>query len=144
MPGFLAPGGGSVPPHILVTNLKPDIFIVDDTSSIAILFELTCPWDGNVDRSHNYKEEKYAPLVADLSRSYRTYHFSVEISVRGQVTGANKSRLKAFVYRVCSNPKRVFKELVPICSKIALLSSFSIFTARSEPSWANPPFILNR
>ena len=58
--------------------------------------------DGNVDRSHDYKEEKYAPLVADLSRSYRTYHFSIEISVRGQVTGANKSRLKAFVYRVCS------------------------------------------
>ena len=123
--------------------MKPDLFIVDDVANIAILFELTCPWDGNVDRSHNYKEEKYAPLVADLSRSYRTFQFSVEISVRGQVTGANKSRLKAFVYRVCSEPKRVFKELVPICSKIALLSSFSIFTARSEPSWANPPYILN-
>ena len=144
IPGFLAPGGGSVPPHVLVTNLKPDIFIVDDASSIAVLFELTCPWDGNVDCSHSYKEEKYAPLVADLSRSYRTYHFSVEILVQGQVTGANKSRLKAFVYRVCSEPKRAFKELVPICSKIALLSSFSIFTARSEPSWANPPYILNR
>ena len=143
LPGFLAPGGGSIPPHVIATNLKPDIFIVDDSARIAVLFELTCPWDGNVDRSHSYKEEKYAPLVADLSRSYRIFHFSVEITVRGQVTSANKNRLKAFIYRVCSEPKHVFKEIVPICSKISLLSSFSIFTARNEPSWINPPFMLH-
>ena len=143
LPGFLAPGGGSIPPHVLVTNLKPDLFIVDDVSRIAVLFELTCPWDGNIDRSHAYKEDRYAPLIADLSRSYTTYHFSVEVSVRGQVTTANKSRLKAFVYRVSSDPKRVFKELIPVISKISLLSSFSIFSARNEPSWTNPATMLH-
>ena len=68
---------------------------------------------------------------------------SVEITVRGQVTSANKNRLKAFIYRVCSEPKHVFKEIVPICSKISLLSSFSIFTARNEPSWINPLFMIH-
>ena len=143
LPGFLAPGGGSIPPHVLVTNLRPDIFIVDDSSRIAVVFELTCPWDKNIDRSHSYKEDKYAPLVADLSRSYRTFHFSVEISVRGQVTGGNKARLKAFVYRVCTDPKVVLKTLVPICSKVSLLSSFSIFSARSEPSWIDPAILMH-
>ena len=139
----MAPNGGSIPPHVLVTNLKPDIFIVDEVSMVAVVFELTCPWDGNISRSHDYKEDKYAPLVADLSRRFRTHHFSVEVSVRGQVTKENKVRLKAFVYRVCSEPKVVFKSMVLVCSKIALLTSFSVFSARSEPSWVNPPLLVN-
>ena len=78
LPGYLAPGGGFIPPHVLVTNQRPDIFLVDDSARVAIVFELTCPWDSNVDRSHTFKEEKYAPLIADLSRRYKTFHFSVE------------------------------------------------------------------
>ena len=141
LPGFLAPGGGSIPPHVLVTNLRPDIFIVNETSREVILFELTCPWDANIDRSHAFKEDKYAPLIADLSHSYKVFNFSIEISVRGQVSNANKSRLKAFIYRACEDPKPVFKPMVQACSKAALLSSFSIFAARSEPSWENPSLL---
>ena len=143
LPGFLAPNGGSIPPHILVTNLKPDIFIVNEATSEVILFELTCPWDANIDRSHMYKEEKYAPLVADLSRRFRTFQFSVKISVRGQISGDNKKRLKAFVYRACTEPKSVFKSLLTTSSKISLLLSFSIFAAQSEPLWVNPPLLKN-
>ena len=141
LPGFLAPGGGSIPPNVLVTNLRPDIFIVNETSHQAVIFELTCPWDSNIVRSHDFKEEKYAPLVADLSERFRTCLFSVEVSVRGQVTAANKKRLKAFVYRVCDEPKAVFKSLVSTISKVALMSSFSIFAARAEPSWSDPPLL---
>ena len=106
-----------------------------------VIFELTCPWDGNIDRSHSFKEEKYSPLVADLSRRFKTYQFSIEVSVRGQVTSDNKKHLKAFTYRVCTDPKKVFNSIVQVCSKIALLSSFSIFSARNEPSWADPSFL---
>ena len=141
LPGYFAPGGGSIPPHVLVTNLRPDIFVINEASKEAIVFELTCPWDGNIVRSHAFKENKYSPLVADLSRRYRTFHFSVEVSVRGQVSRDNKKRLKAFTYRVCSDPKIVFKSMVQTCSKTALLSSLSIFSARAEPSWVNPPFL---
>ena len=139
--GFLAPGGGSIPPNVLTTNLRPDLFIVNETSLEAVIFELTCPWDSNIAQSHSYKEEKYAPLVADMSRHFRTYLFSVEVSVRGQVTAENKKRLKAFVYRVCNEPKVVFRAIVPTISKVALLSSFTIFKARAEPSWSDPPLL---
>ena len=30
-----------------------------------------------------------------------------------------------------------------ICSKVALLASFSIFSARNEPSWTDPSFIMS-
>ena len=77
MHGLLAPGGGSIPPDIIVTNLRPDIFIVNVSTNEVIIFELTCPGDGNIKRSHTFKEEKYSPLVADLSRRFRTYQYSV-------------------------------------------------------------------
>ena len=116
LPDFLAPGGGSIPPYILVTNLKPYIVIVNESTCEIIIFELTCPWDANVARSHSFKDNKYAPLVADLSQCYTTFLFSVEISVRGQITGDNKKRLKAFVYRACTQPKPIFKSIVLVCS----------------------------
>ena len=143
VPGFFAPGGGSIPPNILATTLRPDIFVVNEDLRIAVVFELTCPWDANISRSHDYKENKYAPLVADLSQNFRTYHFSFEVSVRGQVSCDNKKRLKAFVYRVCDEPKAVSKSIITLSSKAALLASFSIFTARNEPSWISPsPLII--
>ena len=49
--------------------------------------------------------------------------------------------LKAFTYRACSDAKPIFKSMVPILSKSALLASFSIFAARAEPSWVSPPFL---
>ena len=143
MSGFQAPHGGTVPPHILVTSLKPDIFVYNERSLEVFVFELTCPWDTNIARSHNFKSEKYAPLVADLSRTHIVHFFSIEVSARGQVSKENCSRLKAFLFKVCSEPKKLFKPSVSIASKAALLSSFSIFAARREPTWEDPlPLVL--
>ena len=69
--GYTAPHGGTIPPNILVTSLKPDLFIVNEREAKAILLELTVPWDANIQRSHEYKEGKYAALIADLWESDR-------------------------------------------------------------------------
>ena len=144
IPGFEAPHGGTIPPNILVTNLRPDIFIVSESLGKAIVFELTCPWDANVGRSHDFKEGKYAPLVADLSQRFQVFHFSVEITVRGQISKENKARIKAFVFRCCLNPGKLASRVVQSGSKAALLSSFSIFCARKEPSWRSPaPIVIS-
>ena len=104
----------------------------------AIIFELTCPWDNNVERSHAFKEGKYAPLVADLSQNFSVSHYSVEISVRGQVTKNNKSRIKSFIYNCCVDPGKLARKVGLNMSKASLLSSYSIFSARNEPSWMGP------
>ena len=144
MPGFQAPHGGTVPPHILVTSLKPDIFVFNERSLEVFVFELTCPWDTNIERSHNFKSEKYAPLVADLSCTRIVHFYSIEVSARGQVTKENSSRLKSFLFKVCSEPKKLLKASVTFASKAALLSSFSIFAARREPTWEDPPPLVLR
>ena len=144
MPGYQAPHGGTIPPHILTTSLRPDIFLVNETSREAVIFELTCPWDSNVDRSHSFKEEKYSPLVADLARSFSVSQFSVEITVRGQVTKANRARLKSFAYRCCCDSREITKLLLKNCSKASLLCSYSVFHARKEPTWTGPPPLIVR
>ena len=69
MPGFQAPNGGTIPPHVLVTALKPDIVGINTLSQEVIVPKLIRPWDSNIVQSHNFKSKKYAPLIADLSHS---------------------------------------------------------------------------
>ena len=138
IPGFQAPHGGTIPPHVLTTNLKPDVVVINEVLRKVVVFELTCPWDSNIDRSHAFKEEKYAPLVRDLSRDFSVYHYSVEVSARGQVTKSNRLRLKNFVFQICNNARHLSKSVIRVMSKAALLSSFTMFSARNEPAWQNP------
>ena len=109
MPGYQAPHGGVIPPDILVTTLKPDLFLVNASLSVIIFFELTCPWDDNILRSHEFKDRKYAPLIADLSRHFKVHNYSVEISVRGQVSKQNRARLKSFLFNCSTLPGNSFK-----------------------------------
>ena len=124
-----------------MTSLRPDIFLLSETKACVILFELTCPWDSNIQRSHDFKEEKYAPLVADLSRNFKVFHFSVEVSVRGQITKNNRCRLKTLIFRCCNGSRGLAKRVAQNASKASLLASFSIFSARREPSWSGPPLL---
>ena len=141
--GFQAPHGGVIPPHVLVTPLKPDLFLIDETKKTIVIFELTCPFERNIDREHAYKEEKYAPLVADLSRGFKVSHFSVEVAARGFISKQNKARLKSFALICCDVRSAELKGLISSCSKASLLASFSIFHARNEPSWSSPrPLIV--
>ena len=107
-----------------------------------VVFELTCPWDSNIARSHNYKTEKYAPLIADLSHNYVVSFYSIEVSARGQLTKENQSRLKSFLFKCCDGAGPIAKSLVRVSSKAALLTSYSIFSARREPTWEDPPLLL--
>ena len=110
-----------------------------------VVFELTCPWDSNIVRSHSYKSEKYAPLIADLTaQCYTVNFFSVEVSARGQITKENRARLKSFLFKSCSYTGNVSKDLVRVSSKAAILSSYSIFMARREPTWEDPAPLIVR
>ena len=137
LPGYQAPHGGTIPPHILVTALKPDLFVFSRESQEVVVLELTCPWDRNIVRSHSYKTEKYAPLIADLSQSHIVSFYAIEISARGQITKENKARLKSFIFKCCDGAKSLNR----VSSKASLLASYSLFSARKEPTWENPPLL---
>ena len=48
------------------------------------------------------------------------------------------SRLTKFCFRCCGPARNLRRKVYTPSSKAALLRSFTIFTARKEPSWQNP------
>jgi hypothetical protein len=52
LPGLEAAGGGTIPPEICVTNLKPDIVILDKKKKELHIFELTCPLERSIEEIH--------------------------------------------------------------------------------------------
>ena len=78
------------------------------------------------------------PLIADLSNNHIVSFYSVEVSARGQISKDNHPRLKSFVFKCCGSAGHIAKPLIRVSSKAALLSSYSIFSARREPMWEDP------
>ena len=134
--GLNAGNGGTIPPDVLVTNQRPDLFLVNRQLRKVILFELTVPWDSNVLTSHDLKVRKYASLVNDLSSRFNVEVFCFEVSVRGQVSKINKARLKSFLFQSTGQKRPSAVKLITNVSRAALLSSFSIFSARNEATWS--------
>ena len=133
--GHGAGNGGTVPPDVLVTTQRPDIFIVNRDLKKVILLELTVPWDMNIDSSHDIKSRKYASLIGDLERQFSVEAYCFEVSVRGLVSKANKARLKSFLMHSTGLRRTSAVSLIANVSKAALLGSFSIFSARNEATW---------
>ena len=131
--GLGAGNGGTIPPDVLVTGQRPDLFLVSRRLRKVILFELTVPWDANVVSSH---VRKYASLVNDLSVDYSVETYCFEVSVRGQISKVNKARLKSFLFMTTGQKRPSAVKLINNVSKAALLGLFSIFTARNESMWS--------
>ena len=134
--GFNAGGGRVFPPHIIVTSQRPDLVVVNSEQRRVIIFELTCPFDTNIDTAHDFKMGKYASLVGDLQGDgYLVDLFCVEVSVRGQISKANRARIKSFLLKSTGLKRGASVDLICKLSKASLLSSFSLFCARNEAAW---------
>ena len=126
--------GGTIPPHILTTNLRPDLVIVREEDKQISIIELTVPFETNVENAHQRKVEKYSSLVRDIQdNGYTVSFYAIEIGVRGLVDRNNKRHLKRILKTCNSNirPNEFFQTL----SKLAILSSFTIFYSRKERAW---------
>ena len=52
------PGGATIPVNLCVTNMKPDIVIIDPQKKQLHIFELTCPMTANIEKRNLEKEEE--------------------------------------------------------------------------------------
>ena len=77
-------GTFSFPPHIVFTELRPDITIFSNTLKRVILIELTCPCEENMEARHNVKVNKYLPLKRVIkNKGWSIELFTVEAGTRG-------------------------------------------------------------
>ena len=136
--------GGTLPPNIITTSQKPDIVIIDNnTTPVTVhLYELTCPFDTNLLTANSYKKDKYSGLKQDIMNNGFTCHLiPFEIGSRGMIQRRVKlillSMMKSFT---TIKPPHNHQHIVNI-SKVALISSFSIFHARKSAQWNDPPVL---
>ena len=137
---FEAPGGGTIPPSICITNLKPDIVILDNTKKIIHIFELTCPGTAeNIEKRHKEKSDKYATFLTDCT-GYKCTVTCFEVSSRGFITTRNHGHLNDLHMFMKKETRRsTFKENI---SSLAVYGSYQIWLQRTEAAFVAPAFLI--
>ena len=132
--------GSTIPPDILPRTSRPDLVLIRRKEKQIFVLELTCSFERNIDSANARKKEKYTQLKSDIEdQGYTCYLVPFEIGSRGYISKRNKLDLTTVFHatNLKFNTAKCMKDL----SKIALLSSFSIFHAYTQPTWQDPPLL---
>ena len=82
LPGHQTQAGGTLPPEITVSTLKPDIVIIDQKTKFVGIFELTVPGETRIREAHRLKSEKYQHFKNDInSHTVSILPFEIGLSV---------------------------------------------------------------
>ena len=110
----------------MVYQQKPDICFIDTLTKLVILFELTVPFETNIDAAHQRKEDRYAGLTHDVEKAeWKCTLICVEIGSRGLITPQNKVRMKEML-KLC-NSKIKYSHMREEILKTVLFGSYVIF-----------------
>ena len=132
--GFQTSNGGTIPPNILVTTLRPDVVIIDEKKKAIYIFELTVPGELRIKEAHKLKHSKYEHFERDIT-SYKVKVIPFEIgSHTGLVTNDNRKYLHE-LHSFCKSDIKL-KKFIQNISVIAVLGSFYIFNARHDLNWS--------
>ena len=142
IPNCQTPAGGTLPPSLVVSTLRPDIVILDKKKKEVNIFELTVPAESRIKISRNLKYQKYQHLISDIGgHSVNIIPFEIG-SQTGYISKENKEHIKS-LHKFCqSNTK--FKKFKQNISALTVLSSYLIFNSRNH-GWGDmdpilPPF----
>ena len=119
----------TVPPHIIVTSHKPDLVIIDNQKSEIHIFELTVPFETNIETRHLEKSNKYSNLTTDID-IISPHLTCFEVGSRGYLTPDNRKRLKT-LQKFCKKSIS-HKQLMKEVSQIAISTSYYIFLTRND------------
>ena len=133
-------GVSTIPLDITVTTLRPDIVILNRNSKHIILFELSVPYELNIDATHQRKVDRYEQLVSDIrEKGYKVKYYPTEIGSRAYISKNNNARLKSFLKDTTSGTK--MNTIRSTICKIVLTSSFVIYHSKHEAEWINPSYV---
>ena len=123
----------TIPPKIIATSARPDIFIIYDNQ--AVIIELTVPWNSqsNIQKARSFKQNKdnYQHLVSDLSMlGYSVQLQTIEIGCLGHYTSEAYAALKSGAPNSKPADRRC---ALTHAAKTAISSSYFLFTSRSLP-----------
>ena len=143
LPNFKT-NGASIPPNIMVTRSKPDLVLVDSSTSpqTVYLFELTVCFEraGNLEAANNRKYNRYSGLATDIEdNGYQCRNIPFEVGSRGHLTPENRTRM-SILHKLCC-PRVKFTNFCQNICKTSLLCSYSIFLSRNDP-WTGADYLM--
>ena len=131
--GSQTPAKGTLPPSLLVTNLKPDIVVIDKSAKSVNILELTCPGEMRIDTANKLKQAKYQHFLTDIT-TFKPSLIPFEVgSHTGQISRRNKESLKQ-LHTFCKKGIKL-KQFIDNISAICILSSYYIFNCRDQQNW---------
>ena len=143
LPNFKT-NGASIPVHIMVTRSRPDLVVVDSSTSpqTVYLYELTVCFEreGNMEAANRRKHTRYSGLATDIEdNGYTCKNIPFEVGSRGHLTPDNRSRL-SILHKLCS-PGVKFAKYCQNISKTSLLCSYAIYLSRNDP-WTGAEYMM--
>ena len=131
--GSQTSAGGTIPPNLVVTTLKPDIVIVEKSNKTVTIFELTIPAEHRIKSAHELKFQKYQHFITDI-QTYTVKVIPFEIgSHTGYISSDNKKSIHS-LHKFCEK-NITLKKFTQNISAITVLSSYYIFNARNQDNW---------
>ena len=138
VPKYNTPAGGTIPPSLTVTSEKPDIVIVDEKKKAVAIFELTVPFEHNIESRNTSKNDKYEHLKEEI-RNYTTQIVAFEIGARGYISRENRKRLK-LIHKYCKTDIKL-KEFEENIARLSINASYYIYLCRDQTEWATPSLL---
>ena len=138
IPEYNTEAGGTIPPSLTVTADKPDIVIIDEKKKAAAIFELTVPFEHNIEARNTYKNDKYEYLKEDITH-YKTQIVAFEIGARGYISRENRKRLK-LIHKFCKTEIKI-KEFEENIARLSINASYYIYLCRDQTEWVTPPLL---
>ena len=133
-------GFTTVPIQCTVTNQIPDICVLLPDQNKLYIIELTVPFEPNIKKAHEYKLNKYTSLVNDITNNnFEVSLLALEVGSRGYISCENDKTLRTIHKHL--NIEAPYKKFKTNICKLAVISSFVIFHAKSEPHWDYVPLL---
>ena len=139
LPGFEAPGGGTIPPALCVTNLKPDIVIQDTQTKTLHIYELNMPLTRNIDIRHQEKTQKYTPFLTDIT-GYKCTLNCFEVTSTGFINNRNKTTLHNLHKLMRKELKKA--DFMNNLNSLAWYGSYQIWLSRENPTFTSPSYLI--
>jgi hypothetical protein len=143
--GLQAPGGRSIPAHVMMQAQRLDIIdrLMHGRHRIALV-ELTCPWDTDVKRAKECKTTRYADFKTALSNEGWDYSlYLIEVGARSHIIKSVKDHLRSlFRAWVPARHRSGIGQMMKDVSRISLVCLFAIFQACNDPVWFSPCLVM--
>ena len=126
------------PFQLPLTGLHPDNLLFSKSSKRAVLLQLTCPCEEDMEKWHSQKLNKYTPLAKLIEKNGSAVdQFAIEVGARGYCSKRLPNCLKRLDF-----DNKIVQKTTKSLSCISMKASFYIWLARNSSGWSSKTSLM--